>query len=277
MKKAVGHDLKPGDSVIFKNPQKKKSDAFMVSNIVGIVEEVLPGGICKVSHGGEEMFVKNVFVGQLVKWKVEGIDVTEKEEGEEITHSAGTLSHLQLVNHITDTSINLRMDFYASKLRRKMKDGFAVFKCMKLAVEAYDHFLLAKLLSNDAEQHTAKYLEILSYLKSVRFPFFLYSTVHWERKRKDNLGPLLSVMLKNEEHQCQECFISEIDCDHSCCRERALNFAIRSGLFKLSNRQQSHCQRKIMIEKPTGTLFFYLCYVCHGYLFEEIFLLNILK
>ena len=59
----------------------------MASNIVGIVEGVLPGGICKVSHGeGEEMFVKNVFVGQLVKWKqIESIDVTEKE-GEEISH-----------------------------------------------------------------------------------------------------------------------------------------------------------------------------------------------
>ena len=37
---------------------------------IGTVKEVLPGGICKVSHKeGEEVYIRNVFVGQLLKWK----------------------------------------------------------------------------------------------------------------------------------------------------------------------------------------------------------------
>ena len=52
--------------------------------------------------------------------KSESTDVQEEEEEEEerdeLLHSNGTLSHhLQLINHITDTSENLRMDFYASR------------------------------------------------------------------------------------------------------------------------------------------------------------------
>ena len=39
----------------------------------------------------------------------------EEEERDELLHSNRTLSHLQLINHITDTSENLRMDFYASR------------------------------------------------------------------------------------------------------------------------------------------------------------------
>ena len=228
----------------------------MVSNIVGTVKEVLPGGICKVSHkGGEDAFEKNVFAGQLVKQKENESENLQEEE--ETLNSTGTLTHFQLINYVTDTSENLRMDFYASKLRSKLKNGLSLFDSMKLAVEAYDYFLLAKLLPNDAEQHTAKYLENILYLKSIEFPFFLYSTVHWERKRKESLGPLLSSLLDNKEHQCHECFTSENACDHNCCRQKALQFAIHCGLFKLSHRQQSQSQRKIVIEKPTGTSCFY--------------------
>ena len=256
LKKAIGHDFKPGDNVLLKNPHKTKTDVFMISNIVGTVKEVLPDGICKVSHkDGEDVFEKNVFVGQLVKWKEnESADVQEKEE---TLNNTGTFTHFQLINYVTDTSDNLRMDFYASKLRSKLQNGLSVLESMKLAVEAYDHFLLAKLHPNDTEQHTAKYLENIRYLKSIRFPFFLYSTVHWERKRKESLGPLLSSLLSDKEHQCHECFTSENICDHNCCRQKALQFAIRCGLFKLSQRQLSQSQRKIVIEKQTGTPSFY--------------------
>ena len=41
----------------------------MVS-IVGTVKGVLPGCICKMSHKeGEEVYIRNVFVGQLLKWR----------------------------------------------------------------------------------------------------------------------------------------------------------------------------------------------------------------
>ena len=65
------------------------------------------------------------------------------------------------------------------RIRLKIKDGFPVFENMKLGVEAYDHFLLAKLLSSDAKQHTTKYLENISYLKLIRLNKHVMLTMHF--------------------------------------------------------------------------------------------------
>ena len=69
--------------------------------------------------------------------------------------------------------------FLRIQIRLKIKDGFPVFENMKLGVEAYDHFLLAKLLSSDAKQHTTKYLENISYLKLIRLNKHVMLTMHF--------------------------------------------------------------------------------------------------
>ena len=52
-----------------------------------------------MSHkGGEDVFEKNVFVGQLVKWKENESENLQEEE--ETLNSTGTLTHFQLINYV---------------------------------------------------------------------------------------------------------------------------------------------------------------------------------
>ena len=128
-------------------------------------------------------------MGQLVKWK----DLENWYCRSTEINDTPMLTRIQLINKITDLSDGLRLDFYTSKLRSKITDRFEV-NSLNIALEAYDHALLGQISSN-AEHHNMKFVELFSYLKKIIFPFFLYSTIYWERKRKDILGPLLTEVL----------------------------------------------------------------------------------
>lgn len=238
------HDLKVGDSVLFKNPSRKRGltqDPFVPVNIIGEVEEMTPGGMCRVSYGENSLYVKNVFVGQLVKWKTNDTPQSNHGPGEPDIESEQVYDRKSVLDHITIFSESLRSDFYASKLRLKLGKEYPISKMINLALDTYDHGVTAKLygqIDNDKSvEHQLKFEAQLEILKKNRFPFFLYSTVHWERSRKINLGPVLNQFLNefiNDEHSCMDCFNSDTSCDHECCKKRAVSFAIRCGLLRLT-------------------------------------------
>ena len=79
LKSGQYHSLKPGDKVLFYNPERvsrKHTDPFSPRNVIGEIIDVVPGGLCKVSYGDNETtYKKNIFIGQLVKWEEEEIDI----------------------------------------------------------------------------------------------------------------------------------------------------------------------------------------------------------
>ena len=155
MKKALDHDIIPGDRVLFKNPKRSpnRPNPFVPANIIGTVKEVVAGGICCVVYGEEETtYERNVFVGQLVKWKdLDDIDTADQPTIDDTP----MLTRIQLINKITDFSEQLRLDFYTSKLRSKITDRFEV-NSLNMVFEAYDHTLLGQMSSN-AEHHDMKF------------------------------------------------------------------------------------------------------------------------
>ena len=96
-----------------------------------------------------------------------------------------------------------------------------------------DFGVLAELYSLSSGQQQcdmqSAYLKGMDELKHAGFPFFLYGTVAWERKRKVWLSDKINSFLEEDDHQCINCFSTDT-CSHSCCRPQALNFVARCGL-----------------------------------------------
>ena len=92
-------------------------------------------------------------------------------------------------------------------------------------------------------------------LQQMSFPYFLYGTVSWERKRRTWLSERLLDFLNTDcEHRCVDCFLNEAsECRHPCCQQLAASFAKRCGVRisppsskKLLNKVQ---QKKISAQR----------------------------
>ena len=190
----------------------------------------------------------------MVKW-TEDHDTTTHSNQNEIDQQPPivTINRLRIINQITELSQKLRLKFYQSKLKAKVRKDFPINHFMKIAMEAYDFALLAQLQPLKAEDHNRKYEELLEHLKSVKFPFFMNSTVHWNRSRKESLGSIITSFLHSEiDHDCVQCFNNINTCNHKCCRQKALDFAIRTGIFRVTSHLPSSKLRNILVEKKHG-------------------------
>ena len=259
--------LKPGDKVLFKNPihnSNKTNNPFSPRNIIGKVIEVVPGGLCKVSYGDDAdgngsdiSFEKNIFIGQLIKWG-------ENDDPIEMEIPMGTneeqITKKQMLNEIVEFSEYLRRDFYASKLRSKLVLNYPINSLMEYACITYDHGLMAKLYEekNDerSEEQKKQFDLHLKHLKVNNFPCFMYSTIHWERKRMIDFGELLNtVTYVPDDHDCKTCFDSDEECQHQCCKKKALDFAQRCGLVRITKKHARTDINSIVVS--CGRLRFY--------------------
>ena len=92
-------------------------------------------------------------------------------------------------------------------------------------------------------------------LQQMSFPYFLYGTVSWERKRRTWLSERLLDFLNTDcKHRCVDCFLNKAsECRHPCCQQLAASFAKRCGVRisppsskKLLNKVQ---QKKISAQR----------------------------
>ena len=72
-------------------------------------------------------------------------------------------------------------------------------------------------------------------LQKSGFRYFLYGTIFWERKRKQNLDScILTYLTSHQEHSdCFSCVSEQKQepCNHACCQHFVFQLAMNSGLF----------------------------------------------
>ena len=190
----------------------------------------------------------------MVKWE-------EEEIGIDTDINATTTEHMpittkQLLDKITEFSEEMRSDFYNKKLRAKLSNGYPINELMEYSCSVtYDYGLLAKIHDEHDDSQSEQFKNIfeynINYLKSKKFPCFLYSTIHWERKRMLDVGDLLRDLLEDvNEHDCTECFNSENNCQHQCCKKKALDFIQRCGVLRLTKKDKTRDIKSISIIVP---------------------------
>ena len=261
LKKSVETKFEIGDTVLIRNPERTfgslSSDPFKPANVIAEIVEKVPGGMFKLKLEDDSVhFQKAVYTGEMVLFRKS----TEKQMSSE-EYVQEQASRKKLLDAISDYGIKVRRMFYT---RRKVSCPSCVDQVQQKFenyADALDFGLLAELYEKNSpdkqrECH-AKYLEMIESLKEENFPYFLYGSVYWERKRKAQLSEALLIYLFNDDqeymrHQCVSCFRDEsIYCDHPCCKEKAYNFLLRTGAklpnaggTKQDNKQGKQRKRK---------------------------------
>ena len=246
-------------------------DPFQSFNVVGEISAKLPGGIYKVIlSDGNEVTQKGVYEREMVLLKkscynhdAETSDIRNQDD---------------LFNALSDYAMRLRRKVYRNKRRRtdsSRNDTSGMFSKYCIAL---DCGFLAELYQGQNEEkqknYHEKHLELVDQLKEDGFNFFMYGTVHWERKNKVCLSDdLLQYLLRDEEnsaeHLCSDCFNdTSVYCDHPCCKQKAKDFAercnvklkpsvvsnivpkVKPGQKENSNKPKASGKRKKSCEEP---------------------------
>lgn len=237
------HSFKVGDKVVYKVDHKgknalQKKEPFDCLNEIGVIEEVLPGGMYKVSVAGKDecsTFVKCLYSSQMTKIPSKGCTQTD-------TRSNIQMSFLSLHNSISEYATTVRKEMYNCKLRRctkKRKCSSSIDTMFKRYDNALDFGFLAMISSLSNKDKTSYYhgmfIKEVEALKKDGFKYFLYGTIHWENERKQKFSSkLLDHISEMHDHtDCFRCLQSDLDkpCLHPCCQEKALQLALNSGLI----------------------------------------------
>lgn len=240
LRKAKQREFKIGDKVLFRHPSTElshfsKADPFKPMNEVGIIKEVLPGGIYKVQiECEEEVVVKSIFSGQMVLFH---------DTKQELPHDEcpTTFSLVNVHNSISEFGLTVRKEIYNKGLRlSKSVSCGNVDAFFKSYCEVLDYGLLATLSSLSGKEDEQvffhqKFVAGIDLLQKSGFRYFLYGTIFWERKRKQNLDScILAYLTSHQEHSdCLSCVSEQKQepCNHACCQHFVFQLAINSGLF----------------------------------------------
>ena len=241
--KAKQREFRKGDKVLFRRPSTElshfsKADPFKPMNDIGVIKEVLPGGIYKVQIGcEEEVVVKSIFSGQMILFQGTKHELPLDEVSTK-------LSLLSVHNSISEFGFTVRKEIYNKGLPlSKVVCSGNVDSLFKNYSQVLDYGLLAMLssLSGKEEEQVffhQKFVTGMDALRKSGFRYFLYGTIFWERERKQNLNSgiltyLTSQHSQQEHSDCLSC-VSEQKlnpCNHACCQHFVFQLGINSGLF----------------------------------------------
>ena len=182
MRKAKEQEFNRSDEVLFRHPDTELShfsntDPFKPLNDVGVINEVLPGGIYKVEVTSEgEVVLKSVFSGQMVLFKANQHDLPHHEP-------TPKLSLMNVHNCISEFGLVVRKKIYNKGLRltKHVQCGNTDSLC-QCYCQVLDFGLLAMLSSlSDKEEEEAvfhhKFVSGLNTLQKSGFRYFLYGTI----------------------------------------------------------------------------------------------------
>ena len=168
---------------------------------------------------------KNIFEGEMVLFK----EAAPLSNG--TAKNSVVKSKKALLDSISDFSLQVRRAMYRKKFKRSKSHIPNVHSPFQKYFEILDYGVLAGLYKN-SDQSKQEYMHELYTsglleLQKMSFPYFLYGSVAWERKRKVWLSDQLVEFLG-----CESTHSSP------CCQQRALNFAERCNvqLHSLKNR-----------------------------------------
>ena len=186
---------------------------------------------------------KNVFEGEIVSFPQNEANLPSPFGN----NGASELKDRKYVfDAISDFALQVQRSSYKSKEKRsKLEfDASYIDDAFGTYFEILDCGVLAELYAGQdkAKQNEmhALFTKGMLDLKATGFPFFLYGSVAWERKRKVWLSDrLLSVLGLEESHKCIDCFDDlSSSCQHPCCQQRALNFLERCGMKLPSSKKK---------------------------------------
>ena len=243
LKKAKERDFKEGDMVLFRHPSTEgcyfsKVDPYKPLNDIGIIKEVLSGGMYRVQvECDDDVVMKSIFGGQMVLFRNAG-------QHDVPPHAAPKLSLLTVHNSISEFGLTVRKEIYKGlRLSKSVRCG-SVDALFKSFCEALDFGLLAMLCSlSGKEEEEAHFHQMfvnrLSTLQKAGFRYFLYGTIYWERERKQNLGSCILAHLANhpKHSDCLSCVTERKQeaCFHACCQHIVFQMALNSGLLSRSD------------------------------------------
>ena len=229
-----------GDKVLFRHPSSElshftKADPFKPMNEVGVIKEVLPGGIYKVQIECEEqVVVKSIFSGQMVLFQ---------ETKQELPHDgcSTAFSLVNVHNSISEFGLTVRKEIYNKGLRfSKSVSCGDVNSLFERYCQVLDYGLLATLSSLSGKEDEQaffhqKFVTGIDLLQKSGFRYFLYGTIFWERKRKQNLDScILAYLTSHQEHSdCLSCVREQKQepCNHACCQHFVFQLAMNCGLL----------------------------------------------
>ena len=241
LKNCLGDKFSVGDTVLVKNPDlnsghglRGKKDHLLPLNVIAEVVEVLPSSMYKLNlpdSGG--LYQKNVFQGEMVLFKA------NEDSSSAVSDSSPRFAkrtRKAVLEAISDFGLQIRRKIYKEKSSYARAFPFDIRSSFAKLFCCLDCGVLSELYgsSNPDQQRAmhASFLARLDELKQAGFPFFLYGTVAWERKRRVCFSEKLTAFLEEDSpHQCVDCFQDTTSCcSHYCCRQLALNFVERCGL-----------------------------------------------
>ena len=163
--------------ILIQSYHTSNTDPFKPLNDVGVINEVLPGGIYKVEVTSEgEVVLKSVFSGQMVLFKANQHDLPHHEP-------TPKLSLMNVHNCISEFGLVVRKKIYNKGLRltKHVQCGNTDSLC-QCYCQVLDFGLLAMLSSlSDKEEEEAvfhhKFVSGLNTLQKSGFRYFLYGTI----------------------------------------------------------------------------------------------------
>lgn len=179
LRKAKQREFGIGDKVLFRHPSSElshfsKANPFKPMNEVGVIKEVLPGGIYKVQiEYEEEVVVKSIFSGQMVLFQ---------DTKQELPHDgcSTAFSLVNVHNSISEFGLTVRKEIYNKGLRlSKSVSGGNVDSLFKNYCQVLDYGLLATLSSLSGKEDEQvffhqKFVTGLDVLQKSGFRYFLY-------------------------------------------------------------------------------------------------------
>ena len=192
-KMVVGERFKIGDKVLIQNPEcKEKKGGVMKSflqprNVIGVVSDILRGGMYQLSLGeGDNVYQKDVFVGQMVMFNESHADEEELDNHKQIK------SRKEIIEEISKFGEDTRDTIFGSSQRYRNRSYKDIGRSMEDYFGTLDLGVLSKIFGANGDQEKekdfkARYQLEWKKLERKNFPYFMYGTVAWERTRKSRL------------------------------------------------------------------------------------------
>ena len=185
LKKTVETKFEVGDKILMRNPTLSSGsiggDPLVAPNVIAQIVEKVPGGMFKVILDDNSIhYQKAIYTGEMVLFEKSKDLKAESGERNEMRNKKA------LLDAISNFALDSRRLFYSRRPTSQSKVVENVQEKFNRLCEALDFGLLAQS-DNDVvkkQEHQQKYMSIVDELSSGSFLYFMYGTVHWERKRK---------------------------------------------------------------------------------------------
>lgn len=262
-------DFKKGDKVILSNPKlnlasglhHQSRDPVCPLNVIGIITDILPGGMFKVKINDDdedELAVRSVFAGQMALFRGDSQIWSFGEDDRRSEH----VTVKEIHDSISAFAFTVHKEIYKKKLKLSFstpnESVGAQFDILYHCLDCGVLSSLFALVGDEASStvHYEQFTNLLTSLQNTGFRYFLYGTISWENHRKLTFGPKIENFLSSvtnkceEQHDCIKCLSGPDNCQHACCQSLALKFVVKCGLVDVGDNGMLRLEKTLLPDQP---------------------------